>query len=888
MSSGTSTSSSTFLLPRNDYQSLNQNSQMGIPSAADAGPWQLETMAGSMNTLSDFSDLSLRSGIARVSPNALQGSRSTTDVPSQGPMPRKRRSPHGSTTLSQNNHNHKRPNKGKASSQWPNTQSTGDSSPEKGLENKPAKSGQIEPQTAIVLLEASVQTFSTFSKNKAAALISQFKQVIQEEKLYGNTTDDSSDMIFTSTASSSRDSVFVSEASDSEYRTDDTSVSSTPRQPIQNAQDDMTTDAKPIHAPCIQCGIKPIYYCTRDNCDYSSHQFSEWKRHEEGEKHWPQERFMCLSCPTPVSDTTGNPACQFCKVSFLQLAGSARTHYLQCAPAKAEGKTFGRDHRLAEHLQKDHPEGLQTDHSMSSAMPLAVSSSYPVNSNWPRQCGFCGQRFQDWAQRMKHVGKHFQDGKHISFWTLPFPRPKGIQPKGPDVQPKDDDSDDDDFDGDNGRSHDRATPKQNTTTSVSSGQARSGRSSGSQMNGFRSQQGYRERTGTDDPLADDERDKTQSFSRVSKFNRKRRYRRRRKLSGADGHEAASESEIHPNTTMDDRQQIQDKGSLPERRSLQSRPSLALERYIRDPEEPGPNLLGLPISSDQDDVHDPKPQPEDKTEGNLVIHPQDSGFDRASLASCPREPGCDTSIIKAMTNPSFLNSGHVHRSRRSSLLRQGKGCTESLQGSDPWRRHEELNHGDTISKEMFDSARKDYKHPVRQAKAVSDRSLRLHHAGPEPNFQSSHYNRLGLPEIVSLGGRDTPTINYHVISVSGIVPFEIPWITRADLDGVFEETIATLLRGLGSILQAKFPASLRSDDHFDQVICNVGLARGYMHLLCSTIEAGAVLELVQGGIQFQQRRQGHNLSERLKHVLLWRLHELFDETLKSIHSKRPKK
>jgi hypothetical protein len=167
--------------------------------------------------------------------------------------------------------------------------------------------------------------------------------------------------------------------------------------------------------------IKPIYHCTRDNCDYSSHQLSEWRRHEECETHWPQERFMCLYCPTPVSDTTGNPGCQFCKASFFQLAGSAQAHYLQCAPAKAEGKTFGRDNRLTEHLQKDHGECLQTYHDMSNAIPLALSWSYAVNSNWPRQCGFCGQRFQDWAQRMKHVGKHFQDGRHISSWTLPFP-----------------------------------------------------------------------------------------------------------------------------------------------------------------------------------------------------------------------------------------------------------------------------------------------------------------------------------------------------------------------------------------------------------------------------------------------------------------------------------
>lgn len=63
---------------------------------------------------------------------------------------------------------------------------------------------------------------------------------------------------------------------------------------------------------------------------------------------------MCLQCPTSQTDLNGNLVCEFCLVPIFSLGGDARAHYLRCATAKDEGKTFGRKHHLVEHLQKEH------------------------------------------------------------------------------------------------------------------------------------------------------------------------------------------------------------------------------------------------------------------------------------------------------------------------------------------------------------------------------------------------------------------------------------------------------------------------------------------------------------------------------------------------------
>ena len=506
---------------------------------------------------------------------------------SLNPTPRKRLFPHGSTTCTP------KPSSKRAKNHKPCSRENASRNPnfifiETESLNQSVNNRHIESQKAIALLEASMKPFSIFSRRKATVLIGQFKQLIQDEMLYGNSNDDLSDSAFASAPSSSDDSLScgISEASESEYRTDDTSISDVPSQLSQLSQDlqgDVGTSFHQGHPPQAQSGFKPLYCCTRKDCSYSVHSFTDWKRHEEGEKHWPQERFMCLQYPTPVSDPNGSVSCQFCLVPYHHLTSTVQTHYLQCPSARNHGKTFGRKDHLVEHLQKDH--------GMNNISLLAATWKYHINSNWPRQCGFCGQRFQDWNQRMRHVAKHYQDGSNVASWKLPFPRPKD-----PEFQRMDDESDDDDddFDDNNGHSRQKAIPLQNITSEVTNSQAQNGQSITNDENGSRSQGGHRERAFAEDLLDGAERD-----SGSSGIPRKYVHKdgdTKRSLGSTHNSRQTTKSETPlPPKLVGRQKNARDIFGPAKRQPRRKKLNLALERYLRDEEDPGFNFGVLSIS-----------------------------------------------------------------------------------------------------------------------------------------------------------------------------------------------------------------------------------------------------------------------------------------------------
>jgi hypothetical protein len=129
--------------------------------------------------------------------------------------------------------------------------------------------------------------FSTFSRRKATHLVNevakladQLDQLVHEEEKYGNTSSDDDEDTRPSTASSSQDSLSNSELADIEFETENTSVSSSSLQPVVESQRSVSVEDeqhKPVHPHCLQCGIKDLYYCTREDCKYSTHSFAEWK-----------------------------------------------------------------------------------------------------------------------------------------------------------------------------------------------------------------------------------------------------------------------------------------------------------------------------------------------------------------------------------------------------------------------------------------------------------------------------------------------------------------------------------------------------------------------------------------------------------------------------------
>lgn len=322
--------------------------------------------------------------------------------------------------------------------------------------NKPGKVNLVhQPQHVIQVLEAFAQQFSV-ARKEAMGLVDRFKELIEIERNYWSYIVDTSTANAMSATSISQDRQSTEDPADSDLNSatsvssadahelqgsdlansdlsSSKSVSSTPRQPSYELDSSQTQSS---HEPCALCGVEPLYCCTFRACSYAIHDFSDWKRHEESGKHWPQQRYMCTECPTPSTDSLGNPACGFCLVSFSQLGTSRSAHYLQCTVAMRKAKTFQRCDKLFAHLR--------ITHGMVNPSQQAAASKFSLNTQWPRQCGYCDIIFQTWEERMEHLAEHFKEGLDKSAGKLPFRGPKDSHPKRPEFGRRDDDSDDDD------------------------------------------------------------------------------------------------------------------------------------------------------------------------------------------------------------------------------------------------------------------------------------------------------------------------------------------------------------------------------------------------------------------------------------------------------------
>lgn len=396
--------------------------------------------AGLLQTLNGHPSRSRRTRRSRITPSGKSPSRSMTS-----PMLSSRR-PLSLQKVGSPLSNLRRGKKGKGTESSPPTTFSFECTNHRGSANTPT----ALLREAIASVQEAVKPFSAFSRRKATHLVNevakladQLDQLAHEEEKYGNISSDDDEDTRPSTASSSQDSLSNSELANIESETENTSVSSSSLQPVVESQRSVSVEDgqhEPVHPPCLQCGIKDLYYCTREGCKYSTHSFAEWKRHEKSQKHSQQERFMCLECPQspPPADGNGNPVCEFCRASLPILGTNLTAHYLQCQSAQQSSTTYGRKDRLIAHL-RSHP-------GVVNVSQIAAAGKYTVNSKWPRQCGFCGVIFKTWDERMDHIGGHFQDGIDMSSWKLPFRRPKSFLP-GLKPQPKDGDDSGDDMDG---------------------------------------------------------------------------------------------------------------------------------------------------------------------------------------------------------------------------------------------------------------------------------------------------------------------------------------------------------------------------------------------------------------------------------------------------------
>ncbi|TEY34253.1 hypothetical protein BOTCAL_0640g00040 [Botryotinia calthae] len=195
------------------------------------------------------------------------------------------------------------------------------------------------------------------------------------------------------------------------------------------------------------------YQCTYGprggRCQYSTSRKSDWIRHEESEKHWPQKRYMCMLCAEPKLDEDLNPCCTYCLLAFSSIE-EVYSHSLNCIEARRKGKTFTgakTDHFQAHLVEVHHRSGLDK---------ISAAWTYNHTTKWPRYCGFCTYHFKDWEERKHHVADHFKRGADISNWNPALHNPRRKSVDKPDFSPRsEDDDDDDDNDDDNWHQHGR-------------------------------------------------------------------------------------------------------------------------------------------------------------------------------------------------------------------------------------------------------------------------------------------------------------------------------------------------------------------------------------------------------------------------------------------------
>ena len=163
---------------------------------------------------------------------------------------------------------------------------------------------------------------------------------------------------------------------------------------------------QPAQAAIGKSGVdaKRIFQCTF--CTDTFKAKYDWTRHEKS-LHLSLEKWICAPLGPIITDpTTGEKKCVYCNV-LDPTADHAEVHnHRQCEQKGLDARTFFRKDHLRQHLR------LMHDCEMSPFMDSWKSVAVNINS----RCGFCGQRFTVWQDRVDHLTAHFKAGSRMAEW----------------------------------------------------------------------------------------------------------------------------------------------------------------------------------------------------------------------------------------------------------------------------------------------------------------------------------------------------------------------------------------------------------------------------------------------------------------------------------------
>ncbi|GAB7353999.1 hypothetical protein MBLNU459_g4592t1 [Dothideomycetes sp. NU459] len=149
---------------------------------------------------------------------------------------------------------------------------------------------------------------------------------------------------------------------------------------------------------------KRIFQCTFCTDTFKSKY--DWTRHEKS-LHISLEKFICCPLGPQVTDpNTGVQVCAYCLDPEPTPEHLEKHGHQQCNEKSKDSRTFYRKDHLRQHVRLVHDSKL-----LPHMDAWRVEAKF-VNS----RCGFCGERFTVWQERVDHLAAHFKDGLKMQSW----------------------------------------------------------------------------------------------------------------------------------------------------------------------------------------------------------------------------------------------------------------------------------------------------------------------------------------------------------------------------------------------------------------------------------------------------------------------------------------